>query len=383
MVQRMADLEHLEMLGRGVDVWNSWRAEHPEITPQLANAQLFAAQLSRADLRMADFYQVNLESAHLESAVLRGANLSHAQLPYADLVHSDLSGVDADNANFFGADMREVDLRSASLYMANLARAKLDGARLQQSVLIWANLCGAYLFGAHLEGASILGTNFGDVDLSGVEGLHDVRHFGSSTVGTDTIFSSKGQISDIFLRNAGVPDNFINYAVSLVSQPIQFYSCFISYSHSDMAFARRLHETLQRKGIRCWLDEKQLLPGDDIYEQVDRGIKLWDKVLLCCSQHSLTSWWVDNEIDAAFEKERLLMKERGKKVLALIPLDLDGYLLDGKWNSGKARQVLSRLAADFTGWRSDNRRFESQMERLLQALYLGSLAREGPPDQRL
>jgi len=63
--------------------------------------------------------------------------------------------------------------------------------------------------------------------------------------------------------------------------PIQFYSCFISYSHEDKPFARRLHDTLQGQGIRCWLDEKQILPGDDIYEHVDRGIRLWDKVLLC------------------------------------------------------------------------------------------------------
>jgi hypothetical protein len=28
---------------------------------------------------------------------------------------------------------------------------------------------------------------------------------------------------------------------------------------------------------------------------VDRGIPLWDKVLLCCSEHSLTSWWVDRQ----------------------------------------------------------------------------------------
>jgi hypothetical protein len=73
----------------------------------------------------------------------------------------------------------------------------------------------------------------------------------------------------------------------LAFQPIQFYSCFVSYSHADKAFTRALHHTLQGRGIRCWLDEKQLLPGDDIYEHIDRGIRLWDKLLLCCSEHSL------------------------------------------------------------------------------------------------
>jgi TIR domain len=67
---------------------------------------------------------------------------------------------------------------------------------------------------------------------------------------------------------------------SLVGRPFEFYSCFISYSHADQSFARRLHDQLQGRGIRCWLDEHQLLPGDDIYEQIDRGIRFWHKVLL-------------------------------------------------------------------------------------------------------
>jgi hypothetical protein len=52
-----------------------------------------------------------------------------------------------------------------------------------------------------------------------------------------------------------VPEPFIVQMKALVAamEPIQFYSCFISYCHDDKPFARALYDTLRGRGIRCWL----------------------------------------------------------------------------------------------------------------------------------
>lgn len=190
-------------------------------------------------------------------------------------------------------------------------------------------------------------------------------------------------IPEVFLRGVGLPDHFITYVPSLTTQSIEFYSCFISYSHADQRFARLLHDKLQSRGVRCWLDEHQLLPGDKLYSEVDRGIRLWDKVLLCCSKDSLTSWWVDNEIKIAFDKEQLLWRERGEEVLALIPLNLDGYLFSGSWKSGMSTEIKARLAAEFVGWENENLRFQQQFDRLVRALQTGNSGKDVPPSSRL
>jgi hypothetical protein len=294
----MADKSQLSLIKQGAKAWNKWRSEH---------------QLVRVRLRRAD---------------LSGADLSHADLRKADLSYADLDGADLSGANLSGA----------GLGLAYLGSTDLSGANLNGAGLIGANLSYAVLDSANLEMADVYGTIFGDVDLSSCRGLDSVRHEGPSTLGINSIIRSKGRIPKIFLRGVGLPDEWIDYIPSLVWDGIPFFSCFISYSSVDKPFADRLYEALQAKGIRCWLDEKQLLPGHDISRELERGINSWDKFLLCASKNSLTSPWVEEEIATTLERERKLRNERGRKVFKLIPLNLDGDMFTEQWDLGDTCQ---------------------------------------------
>jgi hypothetical protein len=246
----MANEEHLTRLRQGVNTWNHWRAANLDIIP---------------DLSRADLHDVDCPGANLAGANLARANPLRAQLLDVDFSRANLAG-----AHLFKADLSGADLSRANLAAANLAEANLTEANLTEAEIGW--------------------TIFGSVDLRTVRGLDTLEHDGSSTIGIDTLYRSQGNIPEVFLRGAGVPEDFIPYIKSLVGSPFEYYSCFISYNRTDKAFARRLHDQLQGRGIRCWLDEHQMRPGDDIYEEIDRGIRFWDKVLWCCSQASLTSW---------------------------------------------------------------------------------------------
>ena len=380
----MADEEQLdEILRRGPKEWNAWREANPEtplllyranlVEADLKGAHLSNANLERADLTGANLDFTDLQRTNLANAELQGAHLRHADLRGANLQVADLARVHLEWCDFSDADLEGADLDGATVQFVSFSRAKLTGTILNR-----AHLFDVDFVGANLAGAVAVGTIFEEVNFAGADGLAEVDHLGGALVATSCLDSTAAGLSynqtyqgpvETFLRAAGLEEHWIDYFRSRIGQPIEFYSCFISYSHvpADRRFAQRLYADLQARGIRCWLDEHELLPGHDIYDRVEQAIRIQDKVLLCCSEDSLRSWWVENEITTTFEKEQQRRKETGEKVLSLIPLDLDRYLFE-EWDSGLAAQVRRRLAADFTGWEADNAKYETELEKVVEAL---------------
>jgi hypothetical protein len=204
-------------------------------------------------------------------------------------------------------------------------------------------------------------TSFSAVDLRNVKGLDTIKHQGPSTIGIDTIYLSHGEIPEVFLRGAGVPDIFIDYVRSLTGKALEFYSCFISYSDQDQRFAERLYADLQTKGVRTWFFPEDAVWGKTVWGEIDRSIRIYDKLVVICSKHSLQSKPVLREI------ERGLVREDKEKRDILFPIRIDNFIFK-EWDHPRKTDVCEKVVGDFSGWDGSADIYDAAFRKLLKAL---------------
>jgi uncharacterized protein YjbI with pentapeptide repeats len=333
----MAKPEHLAVLERGVSAWNDWKEN--KVLIDLRGANLEGAKLHGINFQTVDLEGANLHRARLHVAFFVGANL----------VGADFSEADLHWTNFTSADLRNVNLCKADLSAATFRRTKLTGADFNQS--------------------KITSTIFCDTDLTDVIGLDSCRHWGPSTLDINTLARSSG-LPTVFINRCGLSAKLIEYLPSLVHQAIEFYSCFISYSNHDQAFAERLHADLQAKNLRCWFAPEDLKIGDRFQERIEESISVFDKVMIVLSEASVQSRWVEREVNAARERE-----DRENRTI-LFPIRIDDAVMNAPqpWAADVRR---SRHIGDFSKWKAHDA-YQKAFDRLLRDLKATDRASEQP-----
>jgi uncharacterized protein YjbI with pentapeptide repeats len=371
----MANQDHIDLLLVGPDAWNSWRIANPATVPDFQGADLtsvrkeyigynFAlANFQDTWLTMCRFIDCNFTEANLTSISAQGSYWRNVKL-----VRAEIAG-DLVLSNFYVAD-----LSGARLHSTGLIDAEMRYVRLNHSEFA------GYLGQTHINSWTII-----DSDLSGLLNATAGSHEYPSNVDIATLqrtargirgdTEKAGQLSEFF-ADCGLPREIIsvfsnwakkeNSGEYLPTQERDYFSCFISYSHADKEFVKLLHDELVIRGVQCWLDDHEMVPGADLFDEIDRGIHNWDKVIFVCSEKSLKSPWVDRELEKAFLKEEDLWRLRGHRVAVIIPLDLDGYIW--KWSSGKASVIRSRYVADFSMHSREAGGFGKLLEPLMRAL---------------
>lgn len=418
----MANPEHLDLLQHGFSAIGRWQAEHDGDDDayldfdaadlggihlgyglnlngaSLRTANLRGADLDGVDLRFSDLTEADLSFAKLGGTDLGGAvldkanltfaqlraNLSGASLIGADLTNADLSftnlGVGSVQVDYFGkAEQRRAKQRGLDLGSIDFGRAKAEGANLNSANLVGASLYMAELDKTNFSSAQMRVTLLVDCDLGTAVGLETVQHLGPSSISVATLqltLRSNGGVftpaQREFLLATGVSKGLLDYLPSVfVEDPIEFHKCMISYTDVDEPFPTQLFNDLQQKGVKCWKFNQSAVLGRSVWDNINRAIQEYDKVIVVCSEHSLCSPGVLREIERALQKEDVLTRHKANNPRVdadvLFPVRLDNYVLTD-WQHSRKHDVVSKVIGDFRDWQDRPHDYHQELSRLISAL---------------
>jgi len=260
----MANDQHVETLNRGVEAWNRWREDHPDIQPDLAglnlreddraggktsygppegpdsgvfvrefkevnfsHANLRGAKLYSIDFSGANFYRANLSEADLEWSLFHKADLSYTHLndanlseacfneaniswttcTHAEWIRTKLIGVDFTRAMIIGCNLIDAELANSNLHLASLhacdlVRVDFRNAQFSRTNLTESNLTGAIFKDTIVTGVNFEGSILVDTDFEGAD-LSGSRIYGISA--WDLKLSNETKMKDLVITKKDKP----------------------------------------------------------------------------------------------------------------------------------------------------------------------------------
>ncbi len=136
---------------------------------------------------------------------------------------------------------------------------------------------------------------------------------------------------------------------------------FVSHSHSDNDFSRKLVHSLVGTGLDVWYDERNLGAGY-LGPTIERELQTSDAYIVILSPAAVASQWVQSEWYAAWE---LLREEKIRFFIPVIAAECEIPLL-----------LRGMFRVDFT-----RERYDTNVKQLLQLLGVSSTA--APQEQKI
>jgi hypothetical protein len=135
------------------------------------------------------------------------------------------------------------------------------------------------------------------------------------------------------------------------------FDIFLSYHSGDGVWVAQLKNALSNKGLRIWLDQEQIRPGDLFIQALEKGVESCECLVIVISPGALRSPWVEEEYNRA-----LTVANSRERRLRLIPLllqgaELPGFLASRQWvdfrEPGSFDRGIERLAWGVRGCRDE------------------------------
>lgn len=104
---------------------------------------------------------------------------------------------------------------------------------------------------------------------------------------------------------------------------------FLCHASGDKPPVRELYKRLKAEGVDAWLDQENLLPGQDWRMEIPRAVREADVVVICLSKKSITKeGYVQREIKFALD----IAEEKPEGTIFLIPARLEDCVVPERLN---------------------------------------------------
>lgn len=122
-------------------------------------------------------------------------------------------------------------------------------------------------------------------------------------------------------------------------------SIFLSHNSNDKPFVRRLAEDLREAGHIVWIDEAEINIGDSLIGKIREGLDKVDFVAVVLSNNSISSPWVQRELDISSNREI------AEKRVILLPIllekvDLPGFLYGKRYGDFTSEEIYTSSLTD-------------------------------------
>ena len=174
------DGDHFDILKRGKNAWNDWRAKYPKIIPSLNFSKIFGLDLSGYDLKQADFTQSEMRETSFSGAHLDDADMSFSKIENVDFSRAHLTGASIGSCTISATSFKEalllsalfsdnvcekVDFSRAIGLQCELSGSTFRNSKFSKATFTESSFSKAKLSGCNLRGASLHGADFTLADL--------------------------------------------------------------------------------------------------------------------------------------------------------------------------------------------------------------------------
>lgn len=205
----------------------------------------------------------------------------------------------------------------------------------------------------------------------------ELKYESYASMDFQTILKSD-ELNEVILSKYFNVKNKINLKdiISSFTTPKIFSTVFISYSFKDNIIAKKINQSLNARGIRTFLWEKDASGGKLLEEIMTSGITAHDKLLFIASEYSIRSKACQYELTTARKKQETSWEN------VFFPITIDDYLFkvkksqirpvelsDEYWqNIEEIKRVNALDFSSFNKKRYTQKEFKRNFEKIVEGL---------------